>query len=410
MRTVTNTVSVTPVVLERAWKANGTNFVRFRFCLRRETKLVKTNIAIHPEHYKKGKFMPPIKGVVDELVLETEKKLAELKTDALAQMTLDDVVKHLATSDENENAFKLDFFVFAQSVIDEKKGQSKRTYTSALNALKAYVGEETMDISRITSSFMREWEKTLRNKYGEGARAVSAYTACIAYIHGQARLKYNDEEFGNMNIRNPFQFYKPPRQKASRHRAIEKEIVQKMIMIREQLKGRERLGVDVFLISFGLMGMNSPDLYTCKLDKKDVLHYFRTKTRGRRDDKAEMYVRIEPCIEEIAKEYFSKSEDHAFDFAERYTTYQIFGENVNEGLKQYCERIGRDSKEERLTLYWARHSWATIAYESGVTKGMINDCLCHVDRDMKVTDIYVKKNWSMLWDANKKALEQLKWS
>ena len=29
---------------------------------------------------------------------------------------------------------------------------------------------------------------------------------------------------------------------------------------------------------------------------------------------------------------------------------------------------------------------------------------------MKVTDIYVKKNWSMLWDANKKALEQLKWS
>ena len=73
------------------------------------------------------------------------------------------------------------------------------------------------------------------------ARSVSAYTACIAFIHGQARLKYNDEETGIIRIRNPFQFYKPPRQKITRHRDIDAKLIQKMIDMRNVLSGREKL-------------------------------------------------------------------------------------------------------------------------------------------------------------------------
>jgi len=406
MKTVTYTVSVTPVVLDSTWKKNGTNYVRLRLGLKGSTKLIKTSIVVHKEHYKGGKITyKPLKTTLDELVLETEKRLTELKSDTLAGMTLDDVERYLATYGK-EDEFKLDFYTFADEVIAQKSGQSQKTYQSALNSFKAYINEDTFDISRLTSSLMRDWERWLRSKYGDGARAVSAYTNCIAFIHGQARLKYNDEELGNIRIRNPFQFYKPPRQKASKHRAVEAEFVQKMITIRSQLKGREKLGVDVFLISFALMGMNCPDLYSCKLDKDDVLHYFRTKTRGRRDDGAEMFVRIEPAIKEIIGEYLSDDKDMAFKFSSMYTSYQIFGENVNAGLDKFCERINAP----KVTLYWARHSWATIAYANGVTKGVINDCLCHVDRDMKVTDIYVKKNWAILWDANKKVLDLFKWA
>ena len=182
-----------------------------------------------------------------------------------------------------------------------------------------------------------------------------------------------------------------------------------MIDIRHELKGREKLGVDVFLISFALMGMNAPDLYTCQFKGEDILHYYRTKTRARRDDKAEMFVVIEKAVEPVLKEYFSKTGDTAFDFKNRYLTYILLGENVNEGLKKYSDRIGRTTKEERITLYWARHSWATIAYACGVDKGVINDGLCHVDREMKVTDIYIKKNWKVIWDGNAKVMQQFKW-
>jgi hypothetical protein len=62
-----------------------------------------------------------------------------------------------------------------------------------------------------------------------------------------------------------------------------------------------------------------------------------------------------------------------------------------------------------VTLYGARHSWASIAYKTGVEKGLINDGLCHVDKSMKVTDIYINKDWSVLWKANAKVLKQFKW-
>ena len=227
-----------------------------------------------------------------------------------------------------------------------------------------------------------------------------------SFIHGQARLRYNDEETGIINIRNPFQFYKPPKQRMSKHRSVDVDLIQQMLSNRDSLKGREKMGVDVFLISFALMGMNSPDLYTCAKPKKGIIHYNRTKTRSRREDGAEMFVKIDERVLPIMKEYFSDGNEFAFRFNEMYTSYQIFGENVNEGLAQFKKRI---NYQQPLTLYCARHSWASIAYEAGVNKGIINDGLCHVDRMMKVTDIYIKKDWSVIWQANAKVLDKFQW-
>ena len=320
-------------------------------------------------------------------------------------MSVDDVFNYIQNYSEGED-FKLDFLSFADEIIGEKSGQSKKTYQSAVNSFKSFLEKDSLDIAEVTSTLMRSWEKWLRAKYGDSGRAVSAYTACIAFIHGQARLRYNNEETGVVKIRNPFQYYKPPRQKPAAHRAVDTKIIQKMIKLRPTLTGREKLGVDAFLISFSLMGMNAPDLYSCTFDKKDIIHYYRTKTRGRRDDKAEMFVRMEPCVKDIFDEYTSSDSTLAFTFSQLYSSYMVFGENINEGLEQFCRRI----KVDKITMYWARHSWASIAYESGVTKGVINDCLCHVDREMKVTDIYIKKDWSVLWKANEKVLKRFKWS
>lgn len=400
------TVTVIPVVLDSKWKKNGTNFVRLRFTLRRESKLIKTNIVVRKEHMGTGGRIKDlsVKARIDELVLATEKKLSLLSSEALSVMTLDDVVSYLTAP--TAESFKLDFIAFAKEVIAGKTGQSQKTYTSALHAFEAFVKKESFDISRVTSTFLRAWEAWLVNKYGNGARAVSAYTACISLIHHKARLHYNDDEFGNVLIRNPYQFYHPPKQKPAKRRALKAEVIQQMIDLRPTLRGRERLGVDVFLISFALMGMNSPDLYSCKEEQEGVLHYFRVKTRLRRDDDAEMFVRMEPVVSGIFAEYRSDNTDVAFSFASRYSTYNTLTENVNKGLAQFCKRIGRP----KITLYWARHSWASIAYNDvGIDKGIVNDCLCHVDRAMKVTDEYIQKDWTVLWDANRKVLESFNW-
>ena len=400
--------TICSVVRDDGWKKNGTNILRLRLTFRRQSRYIKTNILLRKNQLDRNGQIKDTAVLlkVTNLIKQLEERLSSLDAFALSNMSIEDVVKFLQKEDDSPEVFKLDFFSFADSVIEAKTGQSRKTYQSALNSFKQFCAQESMDISDITSSLMRSWESWLVNKYGDGARSVSAYTACIAFIHGQARLKYNDEETGIIRIKNPFQFYKPPRQKITRHRDIDAQLIQKMIDMRSTLSGREKLGVDVFLISFALMGMNSPDLFSCAAPINDVLHYYRTKTRSRRDDKAEMFVKIDPLVKDLMKEYRAKKSKIAFDFCERYSSYQVFGENVNEGLAKFCTRIGYSGK---VTLYGARHSWASIAYKTGVEKGLINDGLCHVDKSMKVTDIYINKDWSVLWKANTKVLKQFKW-
>lgn len=400
-----DTVTVCPVVQDITWKQNGTNFVRLRVTFRRQSRYIKTNILVHKSQMAKDRIKDPeIRCKVEDLQRRTEKSISSLDTQALQTMSFDDVITFIL---EDGEGFHLDFFEFAETIVSEKTGQSQKTYRTAVNAFRSFIGKDKFDIGDLTSPLMRDWERALVAKHGEGARSVSSYPACIAFIHGQARLRYNREEQGLIRINNPFQFYKPPRQRPGRHRALEVADIQKMIDLRGELTGRERLGVDVFLISFALMGMNAPDLFSCKLTKDGILHYNRTKTRSRRDDKAEMFVTIDAAVSSLVNEYLTPESESAFDFCNRYSSYLVFGENVNEGLRKYSDRI---NAPERLTLYWARHSWASIAYESGINKGVINDGLCHVDREMKVTDIYIKKNWNIIWDANAIVMGRFKWS
>jgi hypothetical protein len=64
-----------------------------------------------------------------------------------------------------------------------------------------------------------------------------------------------------------------------------------------------------------------------------------------------------------------------------------------------------------LGFYAARHSWATIACSSvvGIDKATVHEALNHVDNEMKVTDIYIDRDWSVIWNANKKVLELFDW-
>ena len=59
-----------------------------------------------------------------------------------------------------------------------------------------------------------------------------------------------------------------------------------------------------------------------------------------------------------------------------------------------------------VTFYSARHSWATIARnDCGIDKGTVNDALVHVDREMSITDLYIKKDYRLINEANKKVIE-----
>ena len=401
-------VSVSMTVRDCTWRQDGTNFARLRVSANGVTRYIKTQIIVQRcEVAPDGRIkVPELRHRLEDYLRKVEIKVAKLSDEVVKDMTVDDVVAYI----QRDDRFKLDFIEYYQQAIKDKKLHSQKAYSSALNAFISFLGKDSIQISEIKSSLLYKWEQWLKKKYGERARSVSAYPACLACIHAQARKEFNNDETGQVSIRNPFQYYHPPRQHAAEcgHRNLTIDLVQTMIDLRLELVGRERFGVDLFLISFALMGMNCPDLYSCEKPADAIIHYYRTKTRDRREDKAEMMVRMEPVVQELFSEYLSKDENSPllFDFSTRYTTYEIMGANANKGLKRFSERV---HFSKRITLYWARHSWASIANQVGISKYAISDCLGHKNREMRVSDIYICKDWEQLWETNREVLEHFRW-
>jgi integrase len=151
------------------------------------------------------------------------------------------------------------------------------------------------------------------------------------------------------------------------------------------------------MISFFLMGMNSADLYDCTDLKGNTLRYFRKKTRGRREDKAEIVITVCPELLPILQKYRDKTKVRVFDFYQRYRDESTFNAAINKGLKSIIKG---------LEFYSARHSWATIALnEAGVDKYTVHSALNHVEEAMKMTEVYLIKDWSLINNANRKVID-----
>lgn len=401
-------VTYKPVVYKNRQNPDGSFDVKIRVTFKRKSTYMSTTETALEEDLDANMEIksPELLVKLYNLIIEFKKIVSTLDQFVVDTMEVGEIVdfikKTKASSVEN---FRLSFVEFANKHITTKRAGSARNYRTALNSFIAFMGNDQFDISVITSSLMRRYEAHLGKTIGKDSRTLTQYTTYIGAIHRAARLEYNDNELGQIRIRNPFEFYSPPRQKAVKHRALTVESIQKLIDIKDTLPPRLQRFVDMCLLSFCLMGTNLPDLWTAT-KKDDIIYYNRTKTRIRRSDGAEMQIRLEPICRCIWEKYLD--DERAFNMYRKYKWMNsiVYLADDKEKRQQLAKDIGFDGA---LTMYCFRHAWATIAYSIGVEKTTINDCLCHVDPAMSVTDIYIKKDWSVLWEANKKVLEQFTW-
>lgn len=400
------TISFKPVVADHR-KADGTYTIRIRVTANRKCKYISTNISVSDSQLTRTGNIKDraVLDNLDALVARMRAASAAIDPFVVSMMTVDEIVRYIENN--QEGTFRLEFFGFAQKVIESKATKNTRNYyRNAVVAFAEFTGRKSMDISEITSSLMRNFEAWLVAKYGKGARATGAYPESIGHIHGQARLMYNNEETGEIKIRNPFAYFHATRTRQPAHRNVSRETIQAFIDRRDKLTLKtDIMSADLFLLSFALMGMNAADLYACPAPQDGILIYNRAKTASRRDDNAEMHVMIDPRIQKLFEKWADPEKKHALRLYKKIRP-NVLNLELSIGLRRACNLMGI---EERLTFYSARHTWATLAYSAGVDKSIINDCLCHVDESMKVTDIYIAKDWERLWKANDKVLDLFDW-
>ena len=401
-------------------KVDGTYNVKIRFTLDRKVKRLSTNLFITSKDLTKSlKFKEDtsIKRAIDRLVLYYREQCFKLQLDQ-NHYSLDEIIEFL--NGEQEKQQTIDFIKFSREWIASTTIKGAPNYTTAINALVRFVGKEELDINLITLDFLESFkaflnkEREIRTKrlMQQGKRvpsnrSLSLYLISIKKLFNEAKKKYNKKEKNLILIPNsPFMELEIPKQEATRKRAISADIIKKLwkLPYKDMKKGYKstchyNLAKDCFILSFCLMGINSADLYNATEMEGYTIVYNRTKTKDRRLDKAQMKVDIPRLILPLVEKYKDKTGKRLFNFYQYYADEKDFNKAINYGLKEICTILEIDD----LEYYAARHSWATIALnKAGIDKYIVHAALNHIDDAMKVTDIYIERDFVNENKANTK--------
>lgn len=336
----------------------------------------------------------------NELIKTYRERISELNLE-FNDIDIDTIVSYLKQKKDKRG---ISFTDFANKWIYSSTIKGIKNYKTALNALYAFVGRDNILCEEINVKTMKAFENALKDR----PRAQSLYPNCIKTIFNAVREYYNDEDNDIIRIKHSLDKYKPVEQNVAEKRALDVETIRRIFALpydNIRVKGkssRHDMALDCFRLSFCLMGMNSADLYYADRLEDNTIIYDRVKTKDRRRDKAEIHVKITDYIKPLVEKY--KGKNHVFNFSERFATMESFNRAINIGLKE----VGKELGIERLQFYAARHSMATIAVNDvKISKYIVNDMLNHTDQSLRITELYIKKDFSHINEANVKLLDYI---
>lgn len=267
---------------------------------------------------------------------------------------------------------KFSFFSFMNNTINSLKLYGKtrtsETYITTLNSFKRFRNNSDLKINELNSSILQSYETYLLNK-GLTKNTSSFYMRILRAVYNRAV-----EQELTCN-RNPFKHVYTGIDKTIK-RAISLKAIKKIKSIDLSLRPSLDFARDMFLFSFYTRGMSCVDMaYLRKKDLRNgVLSYRRRKTGQ------QLFIKWEKCMQDIVDKYDTPNSCYLLpiikpdsNFDER-KQYIYASHNINRCLKIIGEKLGLPVS---LTLYVARHSWASIAKSKNIPLSIISEGMGH---------------------------------
>ncbi len=255
---------------------------------------------------------------------------------------------------------------------------SHHTYKALVAALSRFGCPGSMTMDDITPDYIKRFIWFMKSE------ELSPNTIALYIRLFKSAYNTADEQELIHTARNPFRNIRIKTEKTDK-RAIDKKSMTRLLNLDLSHSYSLSLCRDLFLFSFFARGMPFVDtvfLRTSDL-KGDTITYRRRKT-GRK-----MTVKISARLRAII-ERRSPSKGYIFPILDPdsdtplYTQYKTALRSHNLNLGRLSQMAGID---RRFTSYVARHSWATIAKNSGIPVSVISEGLGHSDE--KTTNIYL---------------------
>ncbi len=247
------------------------------------------------------------------------------------------------------------------------KVRTAQTYASTMRSFKKYRQDNDILLDSLSSKVMEGYQCWLHQQ-GITQNTISFYIRILRAVYNRA------VEEGLTENRYPFRHVYTGVDKTVK-RALPLKAIKKIKNLDLSLTPELAYARDMFILSFMLRGMSFIDMaYLKKTDLSNgQIIYRRRKTRQ------QLTIAWTADMQKILDHYPENKSEYLLPIIrkpgtkERYV-FKNVGERINCRLKKIAEMVGVSIP---LSMYVARHSWASIAKARGVPLSVISEGLGH---------------------------------
>lgn len=267
-------------------------------------------------------------------------------------------------------------FKFMGRVIEKLKNKGKirtsETYAATLNSFKKFLasqmsGDEDVMLDRMSSEIMEAYE-AWHKKRGNSLNTISFYMRILRAVYHRA---VEDEIIEN---RYPFRRVYTGIDKTVK-RAISLTHIKKIKSIDLSLFPPLDFARDMFMMSFYLRGISFIDMsFLKKSDLKNGYLIYRRRKTGQL-----LTIEWTPEMQTVLDKYPDNPTRYLLPIIKttginERCAYRNIGYNINHNLKKIATMVGVNIP---LTMYVARHSWASAAKVKGIPLSVISEGMGH---------------------------------
>lgn len=332
----------------------------------------------------------------------TEQEMKNLRDKGEIEISVDSRKKEKDNAGGGGEPQQCSFFELIQHRINQLKQagceRTSETYKSALSRFRRFRKDDDLPLSAITPDVMEQYQAYLRgcnltmNTVSFHMRILRA----VYYKGVKQGLTTDCQPFRDVYTGNP----------RTQKRALTIEMLKRIKRLTPATP-QQAFARDMFMLSFYLRGMSFVDMaYLKRSDIQNSLLTYKRRKTGQM-----LAVKWEPPMQEIADRYSGSQSGQSVYLlpiirqqnGKERNQYRNYQTSINKNLKEVARLAGIDMN---LTMYCARHTWATVAREMQVPMNIISRAMGHTNE--RTTETYIRTIDASIVDrANEQILQMI---
>lgn len=353
-----------------------------------------SRVVNHPDRLLVSAYLGKIRARIDGLILHLANE--GVVNGMTAAEIKDFIVSELDPEAKKRKDEKISFIYRFNRYMERTKPGTRKTFEYTLSRLTAFIGQKNLERLKFEDITV-DWLTRFDNFLAQSAPSVNSRN--IHYRN--MRTVFNDAIEDNITTFYPFRRFKIKNEVTARRDLSVEELRQLFFYECEDYAVKYR---DYFKLMFFLMGINNIDLCHLKEIVKGRIEFHRTKT------KHFFSMKVEPEAMEIIERYHG--ENWLLDILDHWESDEFFRKKMNKALQKIgpVTRSGLGGKKTynpmfpKLTTYYSRHSWATIASYLDIPIETISAGLGH-EYGNRITAIYINYDNRKVDIANRKVID-----